>query len=257
MATRAATTQTISSEPGSAPADSGNPPSLQGRAFLALDQIDSGALRTRDLNPKHVISLAESIGAIGMIHPPAVDRVNRLLAGAHRLAALRWLEVHSRARFLELFPEGIPVWRMDLNADSDVDLALAVEISENEQRRDYSSIEILKLAERLKAAGFHYSSEGGRPKANARPLMPALETIVGKSVRQLRRILNPPTPKKTRTPDLVFDLKQLLGTSEHLVARLAASKDVPELFTLRAQLERVNRLTERALITLGDSHEIP
>jgi ParB family chromosome partitioning protein len=226
---------------------------VPGRAFIPLDQITTSALRTRDVNERHVVALAESIAAFGLIHPPAVDRSNRLLAGAHRLAALRWLQEHSNTRFLELFPEGVPVWRMDLDANSDVDLALAVETTENEQRRDYSLAEILKLADRLKAAGFHYTAEGGRPKTDARPLMPALEIIVGKSVRQLRRILNPITSKKTRPHDLVFDLKRFLESSELLASRLAASPDIPELCTLKSQIERVNRLTLLAMDSLLSS----
>jgi hypothetical protein len=241
------------SRPSSHPAPKNNGPTdavstvPAGRVFIPLELISNSVLRTRDINEKHVVALAESIGAIGLIHPPAVDQSNRLLAGAHRLGALRWLQDHSNARFLELFPNGIPVWRMNFDASSDIDLALAVEISENEQRRDYSSTEILKLADRLKAAGFHYSAEGGRPKVDSRPLMPALEIIVGKSVRQLRRILNPipPTEKKsqpkTRPSDLVSDLKNLHETSEKLVQRLISSSN-PEFFTLKAQLERVNRL---------------
>lgn len=238
-----------------APAQMLGLPPTQGRAFLPLERINADARRTRDLNPRHVLALAESIAAVGLIHPPAVDRADRLLAGAHRIAALRWLEGHQGPRFEELFPAGVPVWRMDLDADSDVDLALAVEISENERRRDYSAAEIQRLADRLKAAGFSYSPGGGRPRSEARPLMPALELIVGKSVRQLRRVLNPgmerkPGPTKTRTHDLVFDLNQLLVTADDLIVRLAASAEVPELFSLKAQLERVNRLAKAALAVL-------
>jgi ParB family chromosome partitioning protein len=239
--------------PGKAPAKVAAelPPGFQGRALLPLDQFTSGPLRTRDLSPKHVRALAESIAAIGLIHPPAVDRLNRLLAGAHRLAALRWLEVHEAERFRELFPAGVPVWRMDLNADSDVDLALAVEISENEQRRDYRPAEVQRLAERLLAAGFHYSADGGRPRSESRPLMPALEIIVGKSVRQLRRILNPPAAGKTRTPDLVIELKRLRERIDRVSLQLGASPDLPELQALKAELGRTQRLTDRALTVLG------
>jgi len=219
--------------------------------FIALEQIPAQSPRTRDLNRRHVAALAESISAIGLIHPPAVDRMNRLLAGAHRLAALGWLQENQLKRFLELFPDGVPVWRMDLNADSDVDLALAVEISENERRRDYLPAEIMKLADRLKAAGFRYAAEGGRPRSDDRPLMPALEIIVGKSVRQLRRILNPPPPPKTRTHDLVFDLKRFLDASEQLAAQLPAAPDLPELGALKSELGRVNRMTSRALEALS------
>jgi hypothetical protein len=223
----------------------------QDRECLALTQIITRAHRTRELNAKHVVALAESIAAVGLIHPPAVDRLNRLLAGGHRLAALAWLQEHATKRFVELFPQGVPVWRMDLNADSDVDLALAVEISENEQRRDYRPAEIRQLADRLKEAGFHYAAEGGRPKADHRPLMPALEVIVGKSVRHLRRILHPPVPAQTRTYDLVLDLKRFLDHSERLSAHLGAASELPELAALKAELGRANRMTSRALAALG------
>jgi hypothetical protein len=242
------------------PSNNAHPPVLpteawaatpQDRECLALTQIIARPLRTRELNPKHVVALAESIAAIGLIHPPAVDRMNRLLAGAHRLAALRWLQEHETKRFVELFPRGVPIWRMDLNADSDVDLALAVEISENEQRRDYLPAEIRLLADRLKEAGFHYASEGGRPKLDHRPLMPALEVIVGKSVRQLRRILNPPAPAKTRTYDLVFHLQRFLDSADQLSEHLGGAADLPELVALKAELGRASRMTSRALGALS------
>ena len=239
----------LKSVPPGAPV--GTPGPRQERDYLRLDQFLTGSLRTRDLNRKHVLSLAASIAAIGLIHPPAVDRMNRLLAGAHRLAALGWLQENQLKRFMELFPDGVPVWRMDLNADSDVDLALAVEISENERRRDYQPAEILKLADRLKAAGFHYTAEGGRPRSEDRPLMPALEIIVGKSVRQLRRILNPPAPPKTRTHDLVSGLKRFLESAERLATQLPAAPELAELVALKAELGRVNRMTARAVEALG------
>lgn len=232
------------------------------RHHLPLARIGNTGDRTRDLNPAHVAALVESISALGMIHPPVVDRQDRLLAGAHRLAALHRLESEQPGRFQELFPSGVPVWRMDLDADSDQDLALAVEISENEQRRDYSAPEIQRLAERLKAAGFHYAAEGGRPPADARPLMPALEVIVGKSVRQLRRILNPPGMERaaagrksgpaaeTRSDDLVSEVEAYLLASEKIAARLGDAAHIPELFTLKGQVERIVRLGGNAVAAL-------
>jgi len=227
-------------------------PPIHWREFIGLDQFGASPLRTRGLNMRHVVSLADSIAAIGLIHPPAVDRRNFLLAGAHRLAALRWLQANAPGRFQELFPNGVPVWRMDLSAESDTDLALAVEISENEQRRDYRPAEIQQLADRLKAAGFHYSPAGGRPRPENRPLMPALEIIVGKSVRQLRRILNPPVEPKTRTHDLVFELKQFLEQAERLSDHLGPGGDPPEVAALKAELARMNRLAVRLLAVLAE-----
>jgi hypothetical protein len=82
--------------------------------------------------------------------------------------------------------------------------------------------------------------------------MPALEIIVGKSVRQLRRILNPPsepTPK-TRTHDLVSQMERFLECSERLSEQLGSDSAVPELVSLKAELGRANRLTGRALVAL-------
>jgi ParB family chromosome partitioning protein len=237
-------------ENGPIPQPDARPLGAQARERIPLDQITTRPGRTRDLNPGHVAALAESIAAIGLIHPPAVDRGNGLLAGAHRVAALRWLEEHARDRFLELFPDGVPVRRMDLDPESDADLAFAVETAENEQRRDYSPPEIQKLAHRLKAAGYHYSAEGGRPRADHRPLMPALEIIVGKSVRQLRRILNPPEVRETRTRDLVSDLKRFLVSTDRISARLDGASDRPELAALKSALARANRMAGRALAVL-------
>ncbi len=47
---------------------------------------------TRPLNPRHVESLAESIAVLGLIEPLVLDNQGRLLAGGHRLEAIRLLK---------------------------------------------------------------------------------------------------------------------------------------------------------------------
>jgi ParB family chromosome partitioning protein len=182
------------------------------RGEISIDQV----LRrpggdTRPVDALHALSLAESIAVIGLLEPVVLDRKNRLVAGAHRLAALRLLasdnrsdelatlapvpgtqvsEVAARLRDLPSDPNPwrmIPVHRLDLDVDQDPAKALAAEVAENERRRDYTRSEIKSLAERLKAAGFKHTR--GRPKAGERALVPALEVIVGKSRATLWRML--------------------------------------------------------------------
>ena len=54
--------------------------------------------RTRPLRASHVVALAESIAVLGLLEPLIVDTLGHLLAGAHRLAALRILATADAAR---------------------------------------------------------------------------------------------------------------------------------------------------------------
>lgn len=178
----------------------------------------------RQTQPDHVVALAESIAALGLLEPLVIDRQERLLAGAHRLAAcrllalatadLRLLELRRLAglapdvdplpppladlaqRCQQLDTAGwqhqhpghrVPVRRYAIDAEAEPGLALAVEAAENEKRRDYQPTEIQALAQRLREAGFVEHS--GRPRQGERALRPALAAIVGRSERHLRRLL--------------------------------------------------------------------
>jgi len=179
---------------------------------------------SRPLNAHHVLNLAESIAAVGLVEPPTVDSAGHLLAGAHRVAALRLLarsdqeervalwwkltqfnqspltarqkiEVERLTGLSPLETEEVPVMILPFNADEDPARALAIETSENTQRRSYSKDEILTLVQRLQAAGF--VEREGRPRAGEKALRPALSVVLGKSANTVRRwlgVLND-TPK--------------------------------------------------------------
>jgi hypothetical protein len=73
---------------------------------------------------------------------------------------------------------------------------LAIEAAENNVRRQYTAHEIMVLAERFKAAG--YKTTSGKPKAGEKTVLSALEAAVGRSKRQIQRILiGEPTAKKS------------------------------------------------------------
>ena len=84
---------------------------------LPLERISDRPANTRELNMSHVEALVESMSAVGLITPLTLDEDGTLLAGAHRLEALRGLQAHHPERFLELFAQGeIPVRVMPFSA---------------------------------------------------------------------------------------------------------------------------------------------
>jgi len=105
----------------------------------------------------------------------------------------------DRLQSLPVCSDRVPVRLMPFRAEADPAQALAVEVAENEKRRDYSRAEVRDLADRLRAAG--YRATGGRPAAGERALGPALAVILGRSARQVRRLLD----QETRTDVLVSD----------------------------------------------------
>lgn len=177
----------------------------------------------RTLSASHVITLAESIAALGILEPPVIDCTGHLLAGAHRLAALLLLAEGDadtrRATFLghlgkgaddKLTPEverlvqrvadldaaafadryskaKVPVLVID-TADKDLPaLDLAVETAENSVRRQYTREEVVDLAKRLRGAG--YTDRNGRPKDGEKSLKVALEALLGCSTSTVKRLL--------------------------------------------------------------------
>lgn len=187
---------------------------------------------TRPARPGHVLALAESIAALGLLSPLTVDSRNRLVAGLHRLDAVRLLLAADRSAAiagldaeelerLALLPSTgdlpeplragmIPVRVMTaLDAEADPATALAAEAAENTARRQYTPAEVQELAGRLRAAG--YRDAGGRPRKGEKALKPALAVVLGVDLSTVRRVLNQPQK-----------LAQVSGFSDH-ARRLARS----------------------------------
>lgn len=232
-----------------------------------------------DLRPvmaEHVLAMAETICAVGLLHPVVVDRERRLLAGRHRVEAFRLLalddesqriacalahaglepaaaqggpqrakDLVARTRALEVegfrrhHPEAkVPVRiRSDLDATSMPDAARQAEVAENDVRRDFTRPEILAFTRQLRAAG--YDDTPGRPKAGTKALVPALVGIVGKSRRTIMRILAEERAAGTtpKAPERTDPWRPL----RRAVARGLAQKPDPELATA---LQRVATLLD-------------
>jgi ParB family transcriptional regulator, chromosome partitioning protein len=215
-------------------------------ATLPLEQItERPGGDTRPLTQSHVESLAESIAAVGLIQPIAVDGQGRLLAGGHRLAAIEYLQATDQDSFNQWFSQGVPIRQYGFDAEQEPELALAIEATENEKRRDYTPVEVRELADRLKSAGYNYTS--GRPAKGQKSLIPSLSVIVGKSDKTIRRYLSDPQQKSGHMTGLSTTSKSMTTaspTSEpksgHMTGlstidsttkalhRLIASQDIPD-----------------------------
>ena len=160
------------------------------KGHCLLGKIKDRELNTRGLNKKHVAGLMESIAELGLIQALAIDQQGVLLAGGHRLQAIKVLKEKSPALYGKWFEDDlVPVTIINL-ADADDERerqALAIEVSENEKRRDYTAGEILQLAGRLRSAGYREGS--GRLSPGEKSLVPALALVMGKSLRTARRLL--------------------------------------------------------------------
>ena len=176
-----------------------------------------------------------------------MDKLGRLLAGKARLIALRRLAAKDPDRWGK-----VPVRRMDFDAEADPARALAVEVAENEQRRDYTPAEVRALAERLRGAGFRATA--GRPRKGTRALLPALGAVVGKSKRTLLRILDPDAggdgkPQPVTMADACARLRRALRAFDRVAGDVALSTmKTNERRAVRdaaALAELLDRITER------------
>ncbi len=177
-------------------------------SLVALDSIKDRASDTRELNESHVGDLAESIGAIGLIEPLVTDKNHVLLAGGHRKAAIAKLQESDPDKFAQHFPDAlVPVHILDFSAADEPDRALAIELAENEKRRDYTPSEVKALADRLKSKGYTFSK--GKPPKGKSAGLPVLSTIIGKSRRTVQRYLEAGSAVNVTngafTPDLYLD----------------------------------------------------
>jgi ParB family transcriptional regulator, chromosome partitioning protein len=205
---------------------------------------------TRDLDLLHVIDLAESIEALGLLQPIAIDKDDFLVAGEHRLVACQLLSMENNARsdywdevnhcskkpfksenkkedaklrVMALNHEDfkakykgfeIPVVVLPFDSQVDKEQALLAETAENEKRQNYTKDEILNLAEKLRESG--YIERAGRPKEGEKSLKTALSVISGKSWRQICRDMK---SEKTMTRVIVSEKNRELEKISKMLLR--------------------------------------
>lgn len=202
------------------------------RTTFLLNRIQPRKNDTRPLHENHVQDLVESIGALGLIEPLVVDQQGRLLAGAHRLAAIGVLKESAPEVYEQHFAGNqVPVRLMLFDADVEQERALQVELAENEKRVNYSRDQIERLASRLRS--LNYRDTKGRPKEGEKALGPALAVAIGVSRRYVRKVLSEQAGRKSsqgaeknRNSDPIFDRAKVL---RRLEKSLVAFLELPEL----------------------------
>ena len=225
----------------------------QQKITLVLKQIKERETDTRPLHLSHVEALAESISVLGLLEPLVVDVRNRLLAGGHRLAAIRFLkEKNSQAYRQHFAADAVQVRVMPFDADADPDLALQVEVAENEHRRDYTPTEVRILADRLQKQG--YKRLKGRPGKGEKSLMRALAFVVNKSKRTIERYLkeeNDQNIEKSATDVALSQERTVLRKSykdlQSWEKALREQPETPKRKSLAKKLPSIMRLIDAAI----------
>ncbi|MEM7591366.1 MAG: ParB/RepB/Spo0J family partition protein [Cyanobacteria bacterium P01_A01_bin.83] len=220
---------------------------------LKLSQVVEREIDTRPLHLAHVEALGESIAVLGLLEPLVVDSRNRLLAGGHRLAAIRLLKEQNPQAYQTHFPnEAIQVRVMSFDAEADPDLALQVEVAENEHRRDYTPSEVRALADRLQNQG--YKRLKGRPGKGEKSLVLALAFVINKSKRTVERYLKEETQDNTEQSASAVALSQertaLRNTYKNLKnweKALADQPETPKRQSLAKKIPSMMRLIDAAL----------
>ena len=203
------------------------------RSLVFLDKI-SGRPEgdTRPLNQEHISELVNSISVLGLISPLTVDQNYKLLAGAHRRAALQQLSGENPKRYSELFGNGVPVRIMDFDAETHPVDALQVEVEENTQRRNYTVAEIREAARKLERAG--YERLRGRPAPGQKSLNRELMSVFRLSRRRITDILSADLERSEHPCSLLSDLRIYLRRTE----KLYESIENPEASKARQRLHK-------------------
>lgn len=218
---------------------------------LHLDQIrDRAGGDTRPLNSAHIEELVKSIALLGLIEPLVVDNQNRLLAGGHRRVAILQLWEQDAETFKRHFSDGVPVHRIAIDSEKEPELAVQIEIAENEQRRDYTPTEVRAIAERFREAGL--SQDRGRPTEGQVPLIPALMAVVGKSRATVHRYLaevqkDNVSPETLSKPDYTRILQQAQKALAKWLEKPRKSKQEKEAVDdLAKAVARIEELLENS-----------
>jgi ParB family transcriptional regulator, chromosome partitioning protein len=218
-------------------------PSIQ---HLALNRIqDRPGGDTRPLNELHVAELTASIAVLGLITPLTLDRQNRLLAGSHRRSALQQLTQQNPERFEVLFPEGVPVRIMDVDAATDTVDALQIEVEENTQRRNYTAAEIREAARKLESAG--YERLRGRPLTGQKSLNRELMNVFRLSRRRITEILNQSSGKSEQGFSLSDQMQRVYRDLEKLSAQISIPATSEELQHVQQDIARLVTSLKRAI----------
>lgn len=228
---------------------------------------------SRPLNPRHIVDLARSICAFGLIEPLAIDVEDTVVAGSHRLAALQILSTPPPERgalLAHLCPHGsakellalagepvqglmpapgvldltrIPCRILPWSQAQKPDEAWRVQVAENERRRDYKPSEVRALADRLREQGYRFAKGF---KEGQQAALPVLSALIGVSTRHVRRLLAAEDgtvidPKDQRT-DVRKEASAIAGRLKKLKQRAAGELSDVEHRAIEKAVAALERL---------------
>src|SRR5262245_11071664 len=118
--------------------------------------------------------------------------------------------------------------------------ALTVEVAKNEHQRDYTRDETLGLADRLRQTG--YRNLPNRPNKDEKALGPALQMVLGKSLRTVRRLLAEDRgAEESKTAERAPDEPPMVQTLRRLARALTTYRDVVPAQQRREELQTIHR----------------
>ena len=169
------------------------------------------------------------------------------------MAAIQLLKATHAKAYQDHFPsEAVPVRIMAFDAEANPDLALQVEVAENEHRRDYTPKEVKLLASRLQEQG--YKRLKGRPGKGEKSLIQALAFVVNKSKRTIERYLQEEQnhdPEKSATDVALFQeqaaLRKVHKNLQSWQKSLQEQPETPKRQMLAKKLPSMMRLIDAAL----------
>lgn len=217
-----------------------------------------GDLRAVDIG--HALSLARSIaqnsrhGVFGLIQSLAVDQELRLLCGRHRQFACELISQPQGTRHAWILSqieagattglashellkpdpqsgimpvEEIPYFvgevpAICIHCENDLDRSLAIEVIENEKRKDFTREDIKRLIDRLENMGYAFISKAGNRSEEERSGVPLLAHWLGKSHRQAQRLVTKAKLEEPLKPEKQFK------NHENALKRILKDQDLPD-----------------------------
>lgn len=156
---------------------------------VQLDHIRAWSHAIREPDAPQTNTLRQSIRDHGLLEPLVVDAKNVLIAGSHRLAAIKDLRDSDPAIYKKRFPGGkVPVNRLAFDADDFPIEAIAASVAENQKRQALDPAAIQRIKQHLQNnLAIHFGP--GRPKNGQRPASAILSEAFKRSPRQIRAVL--------------------------------------------------------------------
>ena len=157
-------------------------------ATVQLDHIKAWSHAIREPDAPQTLALRLSIRDHGLLEPLVVDSRNVLVAGSHRLAAIKDLRESDPAIYKKRFPGGmVPVNRLAFDADEFPIEAIAASVAENQKRQALDADAIKRIKEHLQNdLSIHFGP--GRPKNGQRAASTILSEAFKRSPRQIRAV---------------------------------------------------------------------